>query len=175
MRRTKIICTLGPQTESAETLEKMIAAGMGVARLNMSHATHEWTRAVVERIRSASAKAGQPCAILMDTQGPAIRTGDLPLPFHLKPGEVFEFTVKGARSDEDRRQRCPRPGARRDIVEQPPPPAPLRDGEGRACRFGRLPSISGSPLRLGEGLGVRVSSDRCCSWKATRRAAHRSC
>jgi pyruvate kinase len=102
MRKTKIICTLGPATESSEMLEKLIAAGMSVARLNMSHATHDWTREIVARIRAASERAGKPCAIMLDTQGPAIRTGDLPLPLELKPGDVFEFTVKGARSEEEK-------------------------------------------------------------------------
>src|SRR5260221_386950 len=64
MRRTKIICTIGPSTESAEMLEKMIAAGMDVARLNMSHANHDWTRTSVDRIRAASEKVGRTCAIL---------------------------------------------------------------------------------------------------------------
>jgi pyruvate kinase len=102
VRRTKIICTIGPQTESAEVLEKMVAAGMDVARLNMSHATHEWTRAIRDRLHRAADRTGRPCAVLMDTQGPAIRTGDLPLPLHLKPGDVFEFTVKGAHSEEEK-------------------------------------------------------------------------
>jgi pyruvate kinase len=102
MRRTKIICTIGPSTESAEVLEKMFRAGVDIARLNMSHATHDWTRTMVARLRTTSARAGHPCAIMMDTQGPAIRTGDLPIPMHLKPGDVFEFTVKGARSEEEK-------------------------------------------------------------------------
>jgi pyruvate kinase len=100
MRNTKITCTIGPSTESAEMLEKMIRGGMNVARLNMSHATHDWTREIFNRIRAASAKVGIPCAIMMDTQGPAIRTGDLPIPLELKPGDIFEFTVKGAHSEE---------------------------------------------------------------------------
>src|SRR6266478_3083869 len=83
MRNTKITCTIGPSIESSEMLEKMIRGGMNVARLNMSHATHEWTREVFQRIRTASAKAGIPCAIMMDTQGPSIRTGDLPVPMEL--------------------------------------------------------------------------------------------
>ncbi len=117
MRRTKIICTLGPQTESAEMLVKMVAAGMDVARLNMSHATHDWARQVYDCIRAASDKAGRPCAIMMDTQGPAIRTGDLPLPFHLKPGDVFEFTVKGARSEEEKSVDVNYPNLINDIQE----------------------------------------------------------
>jgi pyruvate kinase len=98
-------------------LVKMIAAGMDVARLNMSHATHDWTRQVYDRIRAASEKAGRPCAIMMDTQGPAIRTGDLPLPFHLKPGDVFEFTVKGARSEEEKSVDVNYPNLINDIQE----------------------------------------------------------
>src|SRR5436309_12260407 len=117
MRRTKIICTLGPQTESAEMLVKMIAAGMDVARLNMSHATHEWTRQLYDGIRKSSASVGRPCAIMMDTQGPAIRTGDLPLPFHLKRGDVFEFTVKGARSEEEKSVDVNYPNLINDIQE----------------------------------------------------------
>ena len=117
MRKTKIICTIGPQTESREMLEKMITAGVNVARLNMSHATHDWTRQMVERIRLASETTGRPCAILMDTQGPAIRTGDLPLPFHLKPGDVFEFTVKGARSEEEKSVDVNYPNLIKDIEE----------------------------------------------------------
>ncbi len=117
MRRTKIICTLGPQTESPEILEKMIAAGMNVARLNMSHATHKWTREVYQRIRTAASKLGRPCAILMDTQGPAIRTGDLPIPLHLKTGDVFEFTVKGAESEEEKSVDVNYPNLIKDIHE----------------------------------------------------------
>ncbi len=83
-------------------LEKMIRGGMNVTRLNMSHATHEWTREVFQRVRAASETAGIPCAIMMDTQGPAIRTGDLPIPLELKPGDIFEFTVKGAQSEEEK-------------------------------------------------------------------------
>ena len=102
MRHTKITCTIGPSTESPEMLEKMIRGGMNVTRLNMSHATHEWTREVFQRVRAASETAGIPCAIMMDTQGPAIRTGDLPIPLELKPGDIFEFTVKGAQSEEEK-------------------------------------------------------------------------
>lgn len=102
MRRTKIIATLGPATESAVMLEKMMQAGVNVLRLNMSHATHDWTRAIVPLIRETAARLGQPCGILMDTQGPAIRTGELPIPLDLDPGDVLELTVKGAMSEEEK-------------------------------------------------------------------------
>jgi pyruvate kinase len=117
MRHTKITCTIGPNTESAEMLEKMIQAGMNVARLNMSHGTHEWTREVFQRIRTASEKVGIPCAIMLDTQGPAIRTGDLPIPLELKPGDIFEFTVKGAHSEEEKSVDVNYPNLVKDIHE----------------------------------------------------------
>ena len=66
MRKTKIICTLGPATESADVLHAMIAAGANIFRLNMSHATHEGVRAMVPRIRGAARDAGKVIAILMD-------------------------------------------------------------------------------------------------------------
>jgi pyruvate kinase len=117
VRRTKIIGTIGPQTQAPVMLEKMILAGMDVARLNMSHATHDWTQRLVTEIRTASEKAGRPCAIMMDTQGPAIRTGDLPLPLHLRPGDVFEFTVKGAQSEEEKSVDVNYPDLVKDIRE----------------------------------------------------------
>ena len=100
MRKTKIIATLGPATESAGMLGQMIEAGTDIFRLNMSHAAHDWVREIVARIRSISAGLDSMTAILMDTQGPAIRTGDLKTTIDLKPGEIFEFTIHGARSVE---------------------------------------------------------------------------
>jgi pyruvate kinase len=93
-RRTKIVFTLGPATESEEMLEKLILAGADVARLNMAHAKHEWTRAIIRRIRAVSKKVGREVAIMMDIKGPEIRTGDLAAPIDLKPGDIFDFTVK---------------------------------------------------------------------------------
>jgi pyruvate kinase len=93
-RRTKIIATLGPATESEEMLVKLITAGVDVVRLNMAHAKHDWTRQIIRRIRAASKTAGREVAIMMDIKGPEIRTGDLEVPIELKPGEIFDFTVK---------------------------------------------------------------------------------
>lgn len=100
MRKTKIIATLGPATQSPEMLAKMIAAGVNIFRLNMSHGAHDWVRTIVKDIRTAAVKAGAPIAILMDTQGPAIRTGDLPAALNLKPGDKFWLTVRGETSEE---------------------------------------------------------------------------
>jgi pyruvate kinase len=100
MRKTKIICTLGPATEKSEVLRQLIEQGSDVFRLNMSHATHDWVRKIVPRVRMLAQKAGRSVAVLVDTQGPAIRTGDLETNLHLKPGDILEFTVPGAKSKE---------------------------------------------------------------------------
>ena len=100
MRKTKIICTLGPATEKPEVLRHLIQKGSDVFRLNMSHASHDWVRKIVPQIRMLAEKAGRPVALLLDTQGPAIRTGDLKANLHLKPGDILEFTVSGAKSKE---------------------------------------------------------------------------
>ena len=99
MRNTKIIATLGPATSSAEMIGKMIDAGMNIARLNMSHATHDWVRRVIRDIRAAATARRISVGILMDTQGPAIRTGDLPVPLDLVPGQKFTLTVGGERGE----------------------------------------------------------------------------
>jgi pyruvate kinase len=93
-RRTKIIFTLGPATESEEMLEKLLRAGADVVRLNMAHAKHDWTRMVIRRIRAVSQRVGRDVAIMMDIKGPEIRTGDVAAPIELKAGEIFDFTVK---------------------------------------------------------------------------------
>jgi pyruvate kinase len=100
MRKTKIIATLGPATESPEVLGKLIDAGMNIARLNMSHASHKWARQVVKDLRDMAVQRESCIAILMDTQGPAIRTGELSVPLDLKPGQKFTLTVRGEKSEE---------------------------------------------------------------------------
>lgn len=100
MRKTKIITTLGPVTESEEAIEKLIAAGVNVFRLNMSHAKREWVKTIAGRIRKKAWEFGRAVGILIDTQGPEIRTGDLPKPLQLHPGDEFTFTVQGFKSDD---------------------------------------------------------------------------
>ncbi len=99
IRRTKIIFTIGPATESPEALDALMRAGVDVCRINMAHATHDWTREIVRRVRAASERTGREIAIMMDVKGPEIRTGDVVTPMELTPGEVFDFTVK-PRGDE---------------------------------------------------------------------------
>ncbi len=96
MRKTKIICTLGPASESSEVIRQMIEAGTDVFRLNMSHATHEWVRDIVPRVRALAHELERDVALLLDTQGPAIRTGDLKQDLRLAVGDVLEITVRGA-------------------------------------------------------------------------------
>ncbi|MEK4486721.1 pyruvate kinase [Psychrobacillus sp. FSL H8-0484] len=74
MRKTKIVCTIGPASESEEMLEKLIEAGMNVARLNFSHGSHEEHAARIKTIKAVSKKLGKIVGILLDTKGPEIRT-----------------------------------------------------------------------------------------------------
>jgi len=95
LRKTRIIATLGPATESAEMIDELIRAGASVFRLNMSHATHEWTRRTVARIREESERLDRHVAILVDLQGPSIRTGDVDGKLELNRGDVVEFRNAG--------------------------------------------------------------------------------
>jgi pyruvate kinase len=97
MRKTKIICTLGPATEKPETIKQLIAHGTDVFRINMSHASADWVREIVPRIRQLADQLKRPIGILLDTQGPAIRTGAVKKALELKKGETLEFTVRGAK------------------------------------------------------------------------------
>ncbi len=101
LRRTKIVSTLGPATDSAEMIGKLIDAGVNVFRLNMSHAPHDWVRRVFADIRAAAAARKIFVGIMMDTQGPAIRTGDVGSPLDLKPGQKFTLTVRGEHDPEE--------------------------------------------------------------------------
>jgi pyruvate kinase len=100
MRKTKIVATLGPATDSPEMIGRLLDAGLNIVRLNMSHATHDWVRRVVADIRSAAQARDRAAGILLDTQGPAIRTGDLPAALDLQPSQKFTLTVRGEQSEE---------------------------------------------------------------------------
>ena len=77
-KNTKIVCTLGPASESEEMIEKMIRAGMNVARLNFSHGDYNEFAKLIQRVRKISKKLGVPVAIMQDLQGPKIRVGEMP-------------------------------------------------------------------------------------------------
>ena len=76
-KNTKIVCTIGPASESVDTLVQLIEAGMNVARLNFSHGDHDEHLARINNIREASEKTGRRVAILLDTKGPEIRTNNM--------------------------------------------------------------------------------------------------
>jgi len=87
-RKAKIVATIGPASEAEAMLERLVAAGVDVARLNFSHGTHEQHAARMERLRRVSERLGRPVAILQDLQGPKIRVGDLATPLQLAEGET---------------------------------------------------------------------------------------
>ena len=95
-RSTRIIATLGPATESEKMLENFIRGGVDVFRLNMAHASHDWVKMIVRRIRDISSRVGREVAVMMDIKGPEIRTGDLSEPMQLEAGDLIDFTVEGA-------------------------------------------------------------------------------
>ncbi len=70
MPRTKMVCTLGPATATAETIEALVQAGLSVARINMSHGVHDEHRKSIDFVREAAQRAGRPVAILADLAGP---------------------------------------------------------------------------------------------------------
>ena len=94
-RKTKIIITLGPATESEEMIGKLIDGGTNVFRLNMSHAKHEWAAEMTKRVRGQSAARNANIAVLFDLTGPSIRTGDLEKAYNLLEGDVVEFRKTG--------------------------------------------------------------------------------
>jgi pyruvate kinase len=96
IRRTKIICTIGPVTDRFEVLERMCHAGMNIVRLNMSHADHDSARRIIGWIRTLNRKVRHPVAIMLDTQGPEIRTGVVSQPMNLNPGDVVTLAVRDA-------------------------------------------------------------------------------
>ena len=76
MLSTKIICTIGPASNSPKKLKELAEAGMNIARLNFSHGTHQSHKKIIEQIRNLNKDRQYPIAIMLDTQGPEIRTGD---------------------------------------------------------------------------------------------------
>lgn len=95
-RRSSIICTIGPKTNSVEAINELRAAGLNVVRMNFSHGSHEYHQSVIDNARAAEkAQAGRPVAIALDTKGPEIRTGntkddqDLPL----SSGTILNITT----------------------------------------------------------------------------------
>jgi pyruvate kinase len=103
MRRAKIVCTLGPAVESPEKVRELIAAGMNMARLNLSHGGYDEHQNRLDRVREAAAEAGVPIAILVDLQGPKIRLARFKDgPHDLARGEIFTITTDDVDGTKDR-------------------------------------------------------------------------
>lgn len=101
MRKTKIICTIGPATENIEMLARLYAAGMGVVRLNMSHGDHESHARVIAAVRELNGMVQYPVAMVLDTQGPEIRTGTLSHDLQLNEGDVVTVNVRSGENVEE--------------------------------------------------------------------------
>ncbi len=102
MRKTKIVCTIGPASESEEVLREMFQAGLNVARLNFSHGTHEEHLVRINRIKKVREELGLPIAIMLDTKGPEFRIGTFrDHAVQLKEGEAFAFTTEDIEGDEN--------------------------------------------------------------------------
>ncbi len=93
-RKTKIICTAGPSTSSHEMLMRMYEAGMNAVRLNMSHGTHESHLEVIKTVKSINRGIEDSIAVILDTQGPEIRTGVLQSDLHISEGDVITVSVR---------------------------------------------------------------------------------
>ncbi|MDD6489787.1 MAG: pyruvate kinase, partial [Clostridia bacterium] len=95
MRKTKIICTLGPSTEDENVLRELMLNGMDVARINMSHQTHEEHKAKIDKVKKLREELDLPVAILLDTKGPEIRTGNFAeKSVLLEAGHKFTLTTE---------------------------------------------------------------------------------
>ncbi len=102
MRRAKIVCTLGPATETSEKIGQLIDVGMDVARLNFSHNDPEYHRGLFQRVRAESEKRGRPVAVLQDLQGPKIRVGRFENGrIELTPGQKFTITTRKVIGNDD--------------------------------------------------------------------------
>ncbi len=101
MRKTKIICTLGPSTDDEAVLRQLILSGMDVARINMSHQNHEGHRARIAMVKKLREELGLPVAVLIDTKGPEIRLGAFKEPkVTLTAGETFVLTTRPVEGDD---------------------------------------------------------------------------
>ncbi|KAK8950577.1 hypothetical protein KSP40_PGU000019 [Platanthera guangdongensis] len=93
--KTKIVCTLGPSSRSVVMLEKLLRAGMNVARFNFSHGSHDYHQETLDNLHAAMNNTGILCAVMLDTKGPEIRTGFLKdeKPIHLQQGQEITITT----------------------------------------------------------------------------------
>jgi pyruvate kinase len=104
MKKTKIVCTIGPASENPEVFKTLVESGLDVARLNFSHGSHEEHLARILMIKKVRAELEKPVAILLDTKGPEIRTGKFAQDVELKEGQTFTLTTLDYLGDQDKCQ-----------------------------------------------------------------------
>ena len=104
MRKTKIVCTMGPNTNDRELMKKMVEKGMNIARFNFSHGDHEEQKSRMDMLKGIREELGKPVAILLDTKGPEIRTGVLKgdKKVFLEEGDTFTLTTEEIEGDNKR-------------------------------------------------------------------------
>ena len=115
-RRAKIVATLGPSSNSIEKIEELIQVGINVARINMSHGTHEGHAEVIKNIRKASLNTGYEIAVLCDLQGPKIRVDKLPEPLLLKADQEWVIGPSHVQTDYPQYKDCFIPTVYKDLV-----------------------------------------------------------
>ena len=159
IRRTKIIATIGPASQSPEMVRSLIEAGMDVARLNFSHGDHETHRQAINTLRAVSKELGRPIGILQDLQGPRIRTGQLTDggPIRLEPESTFDLCIFSV------------PGTAESVqIEYPALPDEVRPGDTILVDGGRIELqvteveadqirtrvVNGGELRANAGLNI---------------------
>ena len=99
MRKTKIVCTIGPACDTQDKLESLVHAGMNVARLNMSHADHPFLERAIKNLRLVAEATGRPIGVLMDLQGPKVRVNGIAASAVLAPGQEFTLTTREVPGD----------------------------------------------------------------------------
>jgi pyruvate kinase len=154
MRKTKIVCTIGPASESRETLGRMMDAGMNVARLNFSHGTQADHAEKIAMIRGIAQEKGLPIAILQDLAGPKIRTGEFECgSIELKPGDPFTLTSRNV------------PGNQKDVgLTYRELPGDVQEGDTLLLADGalelRVDSVADTDIHCTVVLGGRLSSHK---------------
>tara|TARA_B110000037_G_scaffold222271_2_gene296444 strand:+ start:45629 stop:47047 length:1419 start_codon:yes stop_codon:yes gene_type:complete len=115
-RHTKVIFTIGPATTDEEILEKLLNVGVDICRLNMAHASHEWTKQTIDTVNKVCQKTGRQIAFMMDVKGPEIRTGDVGEELQLIAGETFDLLMDPKAAEEGIRGTTVNyPGLNKDI------------------------------------------------------------
>jgi len=157
MRRTKIVCTLGPASQSEETMREMIRAGMDVARINFSHGSHEIHARNIALVRRLAREEGQVLAVLCDLQGPKLRVGEIAAQVTLREGQDFNLTTRPVPGD-DQEVNFPHPEVIGDV--RPGGRVLLDDGLLELEVVGTTPTdircrvITGGPLKSHKGVSL---------------------